>query len=868
MGGFLPVVAFRGEYAVTRLDFEMNIGKWNFRFCRGCFLLLGLLLHSMMASGGESPSSHKHWAFLPVVRPKVPVIQDDEKFSSPVDRFVINHFLREGRKMAPPAPAHTLVRRLSMDLRGVPPSLKEVREFTLDKDPDKWKQLVERFLESPHFGERMAQQWLDLARYGDTSGYAADRTREVWPYRDWVISAYNENMPHDRFLVEQFAGDMLSSATPDQRLATGFHRNAMQAKGNNPRKEEFRIKTIVDRLNVTGRAVLGLTLECAECHDHKYDPISQREYYQLFAVFNNIPHLGQGYGVHGPRMDYRYINLDQRAEFRALNSQLDSMARLAQWLVENPEEQATRVGRWDSPTVEKEDNDFNLKGDFTIVASIKTSAPVGNIVSKYDWRGKQRSYVFGIGGEGEASVPNGHLFAWVSASQDPFTGVEIHSSRPVADGQEHQVAVVFRAGKSIKLLIDGVEDTAARVKGVPPGMIAKSERCLAIGSGYSNSKTAGAYRFDGQLKDVRIYRRALRMPEASVKRKELEKKLRAIGSRMVTVPVMVEDSKPRTTHILVRGDFKQKGEEVMPGLPAVLPQLQDGKKLTRLSFAEWLVSPGHQLTARVAVNYLWQHFFGLGLVTTPGDFGLQGEGPVHPELLDWLASEFVTSGWDRKHLIRLIVHSLVYRQSSVAVSGLAVSGKLPVGMPRQRHEAEQIRDQALVLSGLFVPVIGGPPVFPIQPKGFYEERGQNSAANSNFNWSNSKRDGRHRKTIYTYWKRMALHPALATLDAPPRQVCVTRRSITNTPQQALVTMNDPAFHQFAVAFARRITTEAKAQSSEVRIRYAFQVCLARDPDPDELERFKGFIEKSPDQQAAWVSIASVLLNLDETLTRE
>ena len=193
--------------------------------------------------------------------------------------------------MAPPAPAHTLVRRLSMDLRGVPPSLKEVREFTLDKDPDKWKELVERFLESPHFGERMAQQWLDLARYGDTSGYAADRTREVWPYRDWVISAYNRNMPHDRFLVEQFAGDMLSGATPDQRLATGFHRNAMQAKGNNPRKEEFRVKTIVDRLNVTGRAVLGLTLECAECHDHKYDPISQREYYQLFAVFNNIPHL-------------------------------------------------------------------------------------------------------------------------------------------------------------------------------------------------------------------------------------------------------------------------------------------------------------------------------------------------------------------------------------------------------------------------------------------------------------------------------------------------------------------------------------------------------------------------------------------------
>jgi hypothetical protein len=847
----------------------MNVRKCNPKLRGQWFLLAGLwLLHSLIASAGERSPSSKHWAFRPVVRPKVPVLKEEQKSANPVDRFVLDRLRREGRRMAPQAPDHMLVRRLSLDLRGLPPSPAEVRQFNLDRDPGKWGRLVERFLASPHFGERMAQQWLDLARYGDTSGYAADRTREVWPYRDWVINAYNGNMPHDRFLVEQLAGDMLPGATPDQRLATGFHRNAMQAKGNNPRKEEFRIKTIVDRLNVTGRAVLGLTLECAECHDHKYDPISQREYYQLFAVFNNIPHLGQGYGVHGPRMNYRYIDLGRRTEFRALTSALEAMTGPVPWSVDDPQEQAARVGRWDAAAVEKDHGAFNLKGDFTIIAGIKTSAPVGNIVSKYDWRGKQRGYVFGIGGEGESSVPNGHLFAWVSARQDPFEGVEIHSSRPVADGREHQVAVVFRAGKSIKLLIDGVEDTAARVKGTPPGMIASSERFLAIGSGYSNSQTADAYRFDGQLKDIRIYRRALRIPEGSVQRREMEKKLNAISARTVSVPVMEEESKARTTHILVRGDFKQKGEEVRPGLPAILPQLPDGKQLTRLSFAEWLVSPGHPLTARVAVNYLWQHFFGLGLVSTPGDFGFQGSGPSHPELLDWLASEFASSGWDRKNLVRLIVHSMTYRQSSVAVDGLGVPGKLPVGMPRRRLEAEQIRDQALVVSGLFVPVIGGPPVFPLQPKGFYEERGQNAAGNSNFNWSNSKGDGRYRKTLYTYWKRMALHPALAALDAPPRQVCVTRRSITNTPQQALVTMNDPAFHQFALAFARRITTQEQNQTPTARIRYAFNVCLARDPDPGELEQFMEFVEKSADRQAAWVSIASVLLNLDETLTRE
>ncbi|MFP6873303.1 MAG: DUF1549 domain-containing protein, partial [Verrucomicrobiales bacterium] len=569
----------------------MNPPTRKFKAAWQRFLCVGLLMVMSLpiARAGEKMAKTGHWAFRPPLRPELPGLKGRDS-DNPVDFFVLERLQREGGRLASRATDHTLLRRLSLDLRGLPPTPAELREFTGDNAPGSWKRLVERFLTSPHFGERMAQQWLDLARYGDTSGYAADRTREVWPYRDWVIGAFNDNMPFDRFIVEQFAGDLLPGATPEQRLATGFHRNAMQAKGNNPRKEEFRIKTIVDRLNVTGRAVLGITLECAECHDHKYDPISQREYYRLFAIFNNIPHLGEGFGVHGPRMDYRYVDLDRRDEYKDLMSALQGLAHREKWLVDDPDIKAAQLGQWQGAVVEKKRDEFNVKGDFSIIANIRTRAAVGNIVSKYDWRGKQRGYVFGIGGEGENSVPNGHLFAWVSARKDPFEGVEIHSSRAVADGNEHQVAVVFEAGKSIRLVIDGVEDTAVKIKGSPPAVIAASDRLLAIGSGYNNSSDAGAYRFEGELKDVRLYRRALKAPEASRQRLELEKKLSAIRARTVSVPVMLEDANVRKTHILLRGDYKQKGAEVEPGVPGVFPALPGGAKVTRLSFAQWLVA--------------------------------------------------------------------------------------------------------------------------------------------------------------------------------------------------------------------------------------------------------------------------------------
>ena len=805
-----------------------------------------------------SPSNagKTHWAFEAPEQPRVPESATGSS-TGVIDSFVEAKLRDNGLGFSPLAEKHTLIRRLSFDLRGLPPTAGEAATFVEDDSPDAWQKLVERFLASPHFGETMAQQWLDLARYGDTSGYAADRTRTIWPYRDWVVRAINENLPFDQFVVEQLAGDMLPNATPEQRLATGFHRNAMQAKGNNPRKEEFRVKGIVDRLTTTGRALLGLSIECAECHDHKYDPISQREYYELFAIFNNVPHLGEGYGVHGPRMNY--LPEEFRAKRKHLEAQVAKLPPPEPWPVNTERDW---LGRWDGAAVETDATQFSVTGDFTITATIRTKAKTANVVSKYDWRAKQRSYVFGIGGEGDKNGVPGHLFAWVSAKTDPFEGIEIHGSQAVNDGEEHRVAVIFSAGKSIALVVDGIEDTEATVIGKVPPSVAVSNRPLAIGAGYNDAAHPSAFVFDGTLGDVRLYDRALELPVESPERARLSKIIKEIDANALTVPVMVEQAEARGTFVHGRGNFKDRGARVHPGVPKFLPPLARGEPANRLTFARWLTDGQHPLTARVAVNYLWQHFFGTGLVATAGDFGTQGAAPSHPGLLDWLALEYIRSGWDRKHMIRLIVNSRTYRQSSCALES-DVDPSILASMPRGRHAAERIRDSALAASRLISTTIGGPPVFPVQPDGYYEERGQNTEGNSNFTWKASPGEGRYRRTLYMYWKRMALHPSLAALDAPPRQVCEVRRSITNTPQQALVTLNDPMFHECAVALGKVI--EGTAVSAHDRIEFAFQSCLSRSPDADELARFSQFVSRSPDP---WTSIAAVLLNLDEFLTRE
>ena len=816
-----------------------------------------------------SEAAEKHWAFQPVVKPKLPVVKHSPWVRNPIDRFVLARLEVEGVRPAARAGKGTLLRRLSLDFVGVPPSPAELAAYERDDSPEAYAKVVQRLLASPHYGERMAQGWLDLARFADTSGYAADRTRNVWPYRDWVIAAFNANMPYDRFSIEQLAGDLLPNATPEQRLATGFHRQAMQAKGNNPRKEEFRIKGIVDRLQTTGRTWLGLTLECAECHDHKHDPISQKEYYRLFAIFNNVPHLGSGYNVHGPRMAYtvadpRRAVLEQR--LAALRPKLGALGA----------KQPGVLGEWAGPAREQEAAKFSVRGSFTVTAEIETKAPIGNIISKYDWKAGQRSFVVGVGGEGDAKAAPGHLFAWISSEAGAFRGVVAYGSRPVNDGRRHHVAVVFEAGKAIRFFVDGVEDRNVRLEGAPPASIAQSMRPLAIGAGYNNAAEPNAFRFQGKLERVRLYDRALANPlgldltqPAAKEFAKVSAELGTLKVRRLEVPVMAELPQPRATHVHVRGEFNQKGEAVQPGLPAFLPgwPMRERRPMNRLDFARWLFASGHPLTARVEVNRIWQHHFGEGLVRTPADFGRHGAAPTHPHLLDWLAATFVESGWDRKALHRLIVESATYQQSSAMRDGKGVN--LLARFPRQRLQAEQIRDSALAVAGLLDPRVGGASVFPDQPAGLYEERGQNTPGNSNFTWKNSEGPDRFRRSLYTYWKRMMLHPALAAFDAPPRQVCVAKRTVTNTPQQALVALNEPIFAEAAAALAQRLERDGHKDDA-AKITAVFRLCFAREPDAVERRMCEMFLadHRARGEDGAWTALASVLMNLDEWLVRE
>ena len=839
--------------------------------CFGRWLAFVLLVWPVLAEAG-------HWAFVPPQKKPLPTVRNADWPSNELDRFILAKLEAVGVAPSKQASRSALVRRLYLDLTGLPPAPEESLAFVQDGSPEAYSLLVERLLASPYFGERQAQNWFDLARFADTSGYAADRTRNVSPYRDWVIDALNDNMPFDRFSIDQLAGDLVPNATSEQRVASAFHRHSMQAKGNNPRKEEFRVKGIVDRLQATGRTWLGLTLECAECHDHKHDPISQREYYELFAIFNNVPHLGTGYGVHGPMMQYmpREARLEQERLVKRLGEWRSKIGAIGQAKFPG------LIGEWHSPTQVEDASQFSLAGSMTITAEIETTGAIGDIVSKYDWKAGERSYVFGVGGEGDEKSEPGKLFAWFSSERATFKGVVAYGSQRVDDGQPHHVAMVFEAGQSVRFFVDGIEDEAVRIDGPIPKTVAQSARGLAVGAGFENSSKATAFRFDGRLANVRLYDRMisnpsgldLSKPEVAEYRR-LTKRLTKAGGASIEVPVMDELPGPRETHVLVRGDFKKKGERVFAGVPKIMPALSttNGASPSRLDFARWLFSGKQPLTARVAVNRIWQHHFGEGLVRTMADFGRYGDRPTHPKLLDWLAVRFAESDWDVKAMHRLIVNSATYQQASMRRTELGrvdPQNRLFASFPRVRLPAEQIRDGALVAAGQLSARIGGASVFPAQPAGLYEDRGQDLPGNSNFKWQNSIGEGQFRRSIYTYWKRMMLHPVMSTFDAPTRQVCVAKRSVTNTPQQALVGMNEPAMHAAALALAKRLS---KLGGDPEKVQHAFLLCFSREPDALELRQCLLFLEQQRKQRQLtggdeWSALAAVLLNLDERLTRE
>jgi hypothetical protein len=717
-----------------------------------------------------------HWAFIPPVRPAIPAAPAGEIAGpDPIDAFIRVQQAAHGLRPSPEANRPTLIRRWTLDLTGLPPTPEEVRAFVEDREPHAAERVVDRLLASPRFGERMASDWLDVARFADSNGYQVDRDRELWAWRDWVIAAFNRNQPFDAFTVDQIAGDLLPQPTPDQRVATGFHRNHMINEEGGVIPEEFLAEYCADRVETTATVWLGLTFNCARCHDHKYDPVSQRDFYSLLAFFHNVPEQGVGdYGANIRRSTPPFLKL----------------------------------------------------------ASLEDEARIAGL---------------------QATLSNGRA---------SLTNLDTALSADLVEWER---------------------------RGVPTNPAPSAEVLGAL------ARTRDQRTPDDQQK-ILEFRRSV-SPERVVlvrRLKEIESAIHAADLAIPVTLVMAEMEKPRPTFILRRGAYDQPGEAVSAVTPAALPRFPADLPQNRLGLARWLVSPGHPLTARVTVNRFWQSFFGHGLVRTPGDFGSQGEWPTHPELLDWLATEFVESGWDVKALVRRMVLSATYRQDSrttaEAVAADPENRWLARGT-RFRLSAEAIRDQALALSGLLAGRVGGPSVKPYHPPGLYEQVVAGSSAST---YEQDQGESLYRRTLYTYWKRSVPNPSLLLFDMPFRETCTVRRSRTTTPLQALNLLNDPTYVEAARALAQRILREG-GETAQARLSAGFRWVTARSPKPAELAVLLSGLrrtessfrtnpsgaaalinvgESRPDvgldsaELAAWTLVASTLLNLDETLTRE
>jgi len=674
-----------------------------------------------------------HWAFLPPQRPPLPEVRGSGWVRNPIDAFILARLEREGLTPAPEAERATLIRRASLDLLGLPPSPAEREAFLADPRPDAYERLVDRLLASPHHGERRGRAWLDLARYADSNGYSIDAPRSIWKYRDWIVDALNRDLPFDQFLTDQLAGDLRPGATLDQRVATGFHRNTPINQEGGIDVEQFRVESIIDRTNTTATAFLGLTLGCAQCHDHKYDPITQEEYYRLFACFNNADE---------PEM-----------------------------AVATPEVVARR------DEVEAQIRAY--------LGEIREREPV--------LTERQRAWEAGLGMAGRQRQ-----------SQEVRAAFDVRFDAR----DEAQRRAVFAA-------------------------------------------------FIDQDPGQATHRRAIAA-------------LRAGAPTVVTTMVVRERTVPRATHLLIQGDFTRPGKVVTPGVPGVLPPLSPaGPTPNRLDLARWLADPANPLTARVAVNRLWQADFGRGLVETEDDFGTQGAPPSHPELLDWLATELVARGWSLKAIERLILTSATYRQSSRVRPGAAAidpDNRRLARQSRLRLDAEVIRDSALKASGLLTHTLGGPGVFPPQPEGVMD------LGQMRRRWTASTGPDRYRRGLYTFFWRATPHPSLLVFDAPDATHACTRRARSNTPLQALTLLNDAAAFEFAQALAGRVLREAPPDDG-ARIGHAFRLCLVRSPGGAEAQRLRDLIdqerrEAGADDRTAWTAAARVLLNLDEFITRE
>jgi hypothetical protein len=906
------------------------------------------------------------------VRPAVPAVKNKLWPRNEIDCFILARLEQEKLSPSPEADGATLLRRLSLDLTGLPPTIEAVDAFLSDRSREAYEQVVDRLLASPHCGEHFARGWLDLARYADSNGYQVDLARSMWPYREWVINAFNRNLPFDQFTIEQLAGDLLPNATLEQKIATGFNRNTKSNDEGGGDDEEYRTKAVKDRVATTATTWLGLTMMCAECHTHKYDPITHEDYYRFYAFFNNTadrgnstePSLAVPAPPVQPRVDYLHARL----------------ARLKQELAEAEKKLPAGQEAWEQRIAGKTNvwvtldltqavstggaTFTNLPDQSLLATGVNPTYDTYQIEAETGLRNITAVLLEVLpdpslpkNGPGRWGQTGNFILDELGMTAAPRSGAgavprPIFFEKATADWEqqyyraEHAVDRNPKTGWAIGPKFGQRHFLIAELK-EPLRFPDGARLAFRFDSYHGNNHTIGRLRLSvtaekdpaalwpvpAEVADALAVPAARRTPEQhrllaahyrsvspTVRKIEreifrLNEREHELASTKFTTLVMKERDEPRTTYIHVRGNFLEKGKAVTPGVPAILPPLPADQPANRLALARWLVNSENPLTARVTVNRLWERVFGTGIVKTSEDFGKQGEAPSHPELLDWLACEFMSPtgadrdarftdpvsrltphAWDVKHMVKLIVMSATYRQSA-AVDEERLE-KDPYNRwlargPRFRMDAEMIRDQALAISGLLNPEVGGPSVYPVQVPNLWKELGFLRPEIGMDEWPTSDGPELYRRGLYTFWRRVCTYPTFATFDAPSRDVCTSRRPRTDTPLQALAALNEPALLEAARVLAQRILLHGGSDPGR-QVEYAFRLCLARPPTGPERDRLlkllqqqlKSFehdatsaevlVNQGPAERpanldvrqlAAWMMVGNVLLNLDETLTK-
>ncbi|MCS7465931.1 PSD1 and planctomycete cytochrome C domain-containing protein [Stieleria sp. ICT_E10.1] len=899
-------------------------------------------LRRWIAAGAVWPETFvaaQHWAYVAPRRPSLPDVRDTAWPQSPIDHFVLHRLETENLTPAPKARPEKLIRRLYLDLIGLPPTPSEVDAFVRDPSRRHYESIVDSLLSRPQFGERWARPWLDLARYADSHGFQRDNFRDIWAYRDWVIHALNNDMPFDQFTIEQVAGDLLPGATASQKIATGFHRCTPTNVEAGSLPEETRIEQVIDRVNTTGAVWLGTTLECCQCHDHKYDPFTTKEYYRLLAYFNNTvqeadranPKQPSSIKFQGPSMPLEDPPRDQQR--MALQRQLDDVkgrqqqlreqlsAGLDEWgkelsksVAQSPQAHTLEIiefesegstdsyERLDDGSILLQGGDPPDKDQYRVLATAQTPRVTAirldvlldeSLPDQGPGRNERRNFVLNdfqvervanAGADSGAETDERNQSLSFTAAKASFSQQNYPVAGAIDDDPKSGWAISPQQGKP---------HWATFVLDEPIELAADQPLAITMTQHFGRALTIGRFKLSVVTGDVdaeavpeAIARAARKSPaEWSDKerktlvqfRVERDRAFKALDKQIAqlqkqinqlspdTTLVMIELDQPRTSAVFERGDYRSPGDPVQPGTPAVLHPRPDGPE-TRLTLARWLVSRDNPLVARVTVNRWWMELFGAGIVTTPEDFGIKGEPPSHPQLLDWLAIELMDRGWSMKGLLKTIVTSATYQQSSNLrdeLRDLDAENRLLARGPRFRMDAEMIRDNALAISGLLSLRQHGPSIRPYQPDGVWSKVGGEA-----YDYEVSPGGERYRRGIYVVVKRGSPYPSFINFDATARLACTVKRSRTNTPLQALTLLNDPVYVEAARALSSRIAAERGEASIDDQIAFAFQWCTARQPNASELATLRHLYRQQSGSADPMYGVATALLNLHETITKD